>query len=573
MPKNVLILFNRSDEQWQSRLQTQIDVLTKSGGFDLDARYWSEKELDPDIDWYPDLETVINQADIIILMVSEQFLGSPIFQSTKVKERLKSKQKGGFPVLTLQLSKSNWRRHSWLKPLPVWPGNGQYLADLNGPAAEGELAGVADQIASLLNLKPGISEGILSFLGLKWVGPIKDLSLEPGRRLNIVTGNNGYGKTFLLDNAWWALTGKWPGYKTLPAKHAKKGDASISFQLMATSGSKGDVESIAYDENKEDWPKTVESKATSGLVIYARVDGSFAVWDPVRGQLATPESPLFFEHRKAVFDGIEDKANPSLRLCNGLLTDWVDWQKTPGSPFKVLEKVLETFSCGKQEMLIPGSPALVRGTQLFPTIVYPYGEVPIVHTAASVKRITSLAYLLLFVWEQHKKACEGKREPYKNMVVLIDECECHLHPQWQRTIIPSLLQVQKHLDRQLDIQFIVTTHSPLALASLEPVFDEKTDKLFHLELERDEILLKEYPYERLGRADHWFTSDVIGLSQPRSLEAEEVIDEAHNIQLKDSPSKEEVRNVHKGLLKYLGDFDTFWPHWISFAERVLGERL
>jgi hypothetical protein len=573
MAKNVLIFFNQADEQWKNRLKSQIDVLIKSGGFDIDAHYWSEKNIDPGIDWHSDLESVINQADLIILMVSDLFLGSPIFQSDKVKEHLKRKQKGGFPIFAVQVYKSGWRRYSWMKNLPVWPGGGQYLSDLSDSAVDGTLSDVADQVALKFNLKPEITEGILAFLGLKWVGPVKDLSFEPGRRLSVITGNNGYGKTFLLENVWWALAGKWPGYKTLPGKGAKKGDANISFQLTAVSGNKGEIESISYNEKKEDWSKTGESKATSGLVVYARVDGSFAVWDPVRGQISTAESPLIFEHRDSVFNGITDSITPSLKLCNGLLTDWVDWQKTPDSPFNILEKVLETFSCGKQEMLVPGSPKRIYGTQLFPSIVYPYGEVPIIHTAASVQRISSLAYLLLFVWNEHKRACEGKRETYKNMVVLIDEIECHLHPQWQRSIIPSLLEVQKHLDSELEIQFIVTTHSPLALASLEPVFDKENDKLFHLELETDEILLKEYPHERLGRVDHWFTSEVIGLSQPRSLEAEEAIDAAHKVQLEDSPSKEEVREVHKRLLEYLGDFDTFWPHWIYFAEKVLGERL
>jgi predicted ATP-binding protein involved in virulence len=66
------------------------------------------------------------------------------------------------------------------------------------------------------------------------------------------------------------------------------------------------------------------------------------------------------------------------------------------------------------------------------------------------------------------------------MIILIDEIEAHLHPKWQRTILPALLEIQKYLSNELEIQFFVSTHSPLVLASVETCFDEQTDRLFHL---------------------------------------------------------------------------------------------
>jgi predicted ATP-binding protein involved in virulence len=80
------------------------------------------------------------------------------------------------------------------------------------------------------------------------------------------------------------------------------------------------------------------------------------------------------------------------------------------------------------------------------------------------------------------------------MIILIDEIESHLHPQWQRSIIPSLLEVKKHLDNELNIQFLITTHSPLVLASVEPVFEEENDRLFHLDIDNNEVVLKEQPF-------------------------------------------------------------------------------
>src|SRR5512140_1379077 len=43
---------------------------------------------------------------------------------------------------------------------------------------------------------------MLESLHLKNVGPAPDLRFEPAKRLNLLTGDNGLGKSFLLDVAW-----------------------------------------------------------------------------------------------------------------------------------------------------------------------------------------------------------------------------------------------------------------------------------------------------------------------------------------------------------------------------------
>ncbi|WP_083403812.1 AAA family ATPase [Curtobacterium sp. MCBA15_001] len=49
-----------------------------------------------------------------------------------------------------------------------------------------------------------------------------------------------------------------------------------------------------------------------------------------------------------------------------------------------------------------------------------------------------------------------------NAIILIDEIEAHLHPRWQRSVVPLLREVFP------ECQFIVTTHSPLVVGSAEP---------------------------------------------------------------------------------------------------------
>lgn len=50
-------------------------------------------------------------------------------------------------------------------------------------------------------------------------------------------------------------------------------------------------------------------------------------------------------------------------------------------------------------------------------------------------------------------------------IVLIDEIELHMHPSWQRVVVPTLHKVFPN------IQFIITTHSPQVLGELTKDFN------------------------------------------------------------------------------------------------------
>ena len=69
----------------------------------------------------------------------------------------------------------------------------------------------------------------------------------------------------------------------------------------------------------------------------------------------------------------------------------------------------------------------------------------------------------------------------ENAVVLIDEIDLHLHPKWQRDIISIISNVFKN------VQFIVTTHSPLVIQSMEEV------NLYVLRRQGDKVVAERSP--------------------------------------------------------------------------------
>ena len=58
-----------------------------------------------------------------------------------------------------------------------------------------------------------------------------------------------------------------------------------------------------------------------------------------------------------------------------------------------------------------------------------------------------------------------------NGIVLVDEIELHLHPEWQKSVLPRLLQTFPN------VQFVVTTHSPLVLAQLNSLLYRMQDEI------------------------------------------------------------------------------------------------
>jgi hypothetical protein len=404
------------------------------------------------------------------------------------------------------------------------------------------------------------------------------MEIEFAPRLNVITGDNGLGKSFLLDVAWWVLTKTWSGLPARPS-FASNGDPKIIFSLESASYTR------EYNRIFNTWSFYPGPSNTKDLIVYARVDGGFGIWDPLRNRPKLPESidqperpTSYLFSPTETWNGL---TNNSRVLCNGLIDDWSAWQKENGEAFHHLKKVLEALSPSDDEMLLPGKLTRISLDDVrdIPSLKTPYGqEVPVLLASAAIKRILSLAYLLVWTWQEHHKAAEflGLPEPKDiNIVFLIDEVECHLHPLWQRRIFRALLEVMNALSKsdKVKVQIIATTHSPLILASLEPLFDDTQDALFDLELVHDEsgqsshVEIHKVPWRKRGEAGNWLTSEAFGLKSSRSLEAETLLEKANEAMNSPNFSATEAKKLDTELRQLLGDTDPFWMRW-----RFIGEQ-
>ena len=415
---------------------------------------------------------------------------------------------------------------------------------------------------------------MLNHLNLKNVGPAPSMELTFGRRLNLITGDNGLGKSFLLDIAWWAMTRKWPsdinprltsGKKALPSGEKPP---TIGFSFMGKSRTEDYVST--YLPREEAWTGRSGRPANPGLVFYAMADGSFAVWDPARNYWRTQEGvdvqdriPAYVFSPAEVWDGLIGKDGKP--LCLGLVMDWAGWQKENSSAFGSLQAVLKAMSPSDNERLKVGELTRVSldDARDIPTIRMPYGQdVAVLHASAGMRRILALAYLLVWTWEEHCKAAKLLREAPTNQVVfLIDEVESHLHPQWQRQIIPALLAVAQTLIKNAEVQVITATHSPLVMASVEPLFDAEKDAWFDIDLERKKVILRQREFEKHGSAANWLLSEAFDLQSGRAVEYEDLVKKAAALLEQEDPGANRIHAMNAKLVEALSPTDDFLFNW------------
>ena len=372
------------------------------------------------------------------------------------------------------------------------------------------------------------------------------------------------------------------GYAARPATPGE--DGTIGFRARGRSAS-AEYEA-RYVPREQAWLGRPGRPLLPGLVIYAHTDGSFSYWDPARNYWRRRGDVDVSERRPAqvftqdeVWNGAYVQENGRrVPICNGLIIDWAAWISAQNDSHATMKAVIETLaSDGTGVRVEPASPARISidDPRDIPTIRTGYAEaIPILHASAGIRRVVALAYMLTLAWREHRLAAEQLgEEPCDSVVLLIDEVESHLHPRWQRSILSSLTAAMRELGTPEAVQMVVTTHSPLVLASAEAWFDEERDAWFDLDLENDaDVVLRRRTYERRGAVGHWLTSEAFDLLTDRgSVEAEQVVLRARELLSGEDPSLDEVEEEGRELGKVLSDSDPFLAGWGHFRELLRGK--
>jgi predicted ATP-binding protein involved in virulence len=145
--------------------------------------------------------------------------------------------------------------------------------------------------------------------------------------------------------------------------------------------------------------------------------------------------------------------------------------------------------------------------------------------------------LLAMVGHLSRKLAEnskGSDNPLEaSAIVLIDEIELHLHPEWQRMIIPRLTKTFPNC------QFIVTTHSPQVLSHVDP------ECIHILDYDGDNVVVKR-PENSYGLDSNRILEDILGVSKRPQEIQDRMLELFRTINNNDLASAKEI-------VKELGD--------------------
>lgn len=142
--RKIFISYSHQDEEWKDRLVKQLKVVQLEGLCDV----WEDRQIVVGDDWKPEIEKALNDADIAILMVSVDFLGSNFIRTEEVPRILERRETQGVWVIPVFVKPCAWTKVKWLNKIQGEPRDGKTLEerDRNGEA-ERILADLAEKIA------------------------------------------------------------------------------------------------------------------------------------------------------------------------------------------------------------------------------------------------------------------------------------------------------------------------------------------------------------------------------------------------------------------------------------------
>jgi hypothetical protein len=157
------------------------------------------------------------------------------------------------------------------------------------------------------------------------------------------------------------------------------------------------------------------------------------------------------------------------------------------------------------------------------------GEVPIESISQGMTSLLGWIGVLLHRLYEVFDEDDNPRERFG--LVLIDEIDAHMHPEWQQMLIPKLSRFFPN------IQFVATTHSPLIVS------DMPREKVQRLARDRDgKVISLELTDDMMhGRADQILTGRLFGLETSRGFEMVLKIKEYTDLAGRDRTESEESR--------------------------------
>src|ERR1700736_3934201 len=104
-PVEVFCCYSHADEAWLRKLETHLSLLQRQGLISL----WHDRLIAPGTDWAKSIDTYLETASVILLLVSADFLASDYCYSLEMKRALERQESGEAQVVPILVRPVDWK--------------------------------------------------------------------------------------------------------------------------------------------------------------------------------------------------------------------------------------------------------------------------------------------------------------------------------------------------------------------------------------------------------------------------------------------------------------------------------
>ena len=315
---------------------------------------------------------------------------------------------------------------------------------------------------------------------------ITDMELEFTPGVNLLIGDNGVGKSSLLEAIVIAMSGMFKGISGVSTKgimqndiHFKttgRGDASTEISYGVPTEITAFIDKEFYlkkfRESEDGNSRTKMEDNGIGKEMQKKVNSSeeilpllcfqsdARVWQMRRGDFGKELKKKLNDRRCGYIGCLDYSLDIKGIQAWCLKMELAAFQKK--MPIREYEAFKHIVSCFMQKINgLDVVPEIYYSSQL-EEMVYQEGEttMPVTMLSAGYQSLLWIVMNLAYRWALLNPDITENVNEAKG-IVLIDEIDMHLHPKWQWNIVNALEETFPN------VQFILTTHSPIVISSCQ----------------------------------------------------------------------------------------------------------
>ena len=139
----VFISYSHKDEAWRQRLAVHLKVLEMEGLCSV----WDDRKIEVGTDWEPEIIKALDEARVIVMLISADFLTSEFIRGVEVPRALERRQKEGIEIIPVLVRPCPWKSVEWLGKMQVFPPGAEPMSALSEHEIETAMTTLAEYIA------------------------------------------------------------------------------------------------------------------------------------------------------------------------------------------------------------------------------------------------------------------------------------------------------------------------------------------------------------------------------------------------------------------------------------------